>query len=201
MDLFYTWIIQNIEIGGYPAIAAGMAMESACLPVPSELIFGFAGYLVFLGRMDFTTAAFAGVTGGLLGSIVAYLAGYYGGRSLAERYGQYILLSRSHMAAAERWFDRYGIKAVFFARLLPVVRTFISLPAGFAKVPFVPFVVYTILGSVPWAIGLLYAGMLLGENWHEIEALGHNASLVVGVGLILMGMLWLRQHKSGVHAG
>lgn len=199
MGSFYTWIMQNIEIGGYAAIAAGMAMESACLPVPSELIFGFAGYLVFLGRMDFTTAVFAGVTGGLVGSVAAYLAGYYGGRPLVEKYGRYIFLSRAHVAAAERWFDQYGIKAVFFARLLPVVRTFISLPAGFARISFARFVLYTILGSVPWTIGLIYAGMLLGENWQALETVGHNASLTVGIGLMLMGILWLWRHRSNAH--
>ncbi|HMM22491.1 MAG TPA: DedA family protein [Selenomonadales bacterium] len=195
MEQFYAWIIQYIDVWGYAAIIVGMAMESACLPVPSELIFGFAGYLVFLGRMDFTTAVIAGVIGGLLGSVASYWAGYYGGRPFAEKYGRYIFLSRRHVDSAQQWFDRYGLKAVFFARLLPVVRTFISLPAGFARVPFSKFVFYTVLGSIPWTIGLIYAGMLLGENWHEIESMGHNAALLVGVGLVLLGILWFRRNR------
>ena len=201
MEQFYGWIIQYINIWGYAAIIVGMAMESACLPVPSELIFGFVGYLVFLGHMDFATAVVAGVTGGLLGSIISYLVGYYGGKPLVEKYGQYILLSSQHVASAQQWFERCGIKATFFARLMPVVRTFISLPAGFARVPFTKFIFYTILGSIPWTIGLIYAGMLLGENWHEIEAIGHNASILVGIGLLLMGILWLRHHKGEANAG
>ncbi|BBB92562.1 MAG TPA: DedA family protein [Methylomusa anaerophila] len=200
MEQFYALIIQYINVWGYAAIIVGMAMESACLPVPSELIFGFAGYLVFLGRMDFTTAVIAGVVGGLLGSVVSYLAGYYGGKSFAEKYGRYIFLSRRHVDSAQQWFDRYGLKAVFLARLLPVVRTFISLPAGFAHVPFSKFVFYTVLGSIPWTTGLIYAGMLLGENWHKIEAMGHSAALLVGLGLVIMGILWLRRHRGEVDA-
>lgn len=198
MEQFYAWIIQYINVWGYAAIIVGMAMESACLPVPSELIFGFAGYLVFLGRMDFATAVVAGVLGGLLGSVVAYLAGYCGGRPFAEKYGRYIFLSRRHVDSAQQWFDRYGLKAVFFARLLPVVRTFISLPAGFAHIPFSKFVFYTVLGSIPWTISLIYAGMLLGENWQEIQTMGHSAALLVGIGLALLGILWLRRHRREV---
>lgn len=195
MEQFYSVITQYIDTWGYAAIIIGMAMESACLPVPSELIFGFVGYLVFLGRMDFTMAVVAGVVGGLLGSVTAYAVGYYGGRPFVERYGRHLFLSGRHIGSAQKWFDRYGIKATFFARLLPVVRTFISLPAGFAKVPFAKFVFYTVLGSIPWTIGLIYAGMFLGENWPEIETMGHNATLLVGLGLALLAILWLRKHK------
>jgi membrane protein DedA with SNARE-associated domain len=195
MEQFYSVITQYIDTWGYAAIIIGMAMESACLPVPSELIFGFVGYLVFLGRMDFTMAVVAGVVGGLLGSVTAYAVGYYGGRPFVERYGRHLFLSGRHIGSAQKWFDRYGIKATFIARLLPVVRTFISLPAGFAKVPFAKFVFYTVLGSIPWTIGLIYAGMFLGENWPEIETMGHNATLLVGLGLALLAILWLRKHK------
>lgn len=96
---------------------------------------------------------------------------------------------------AQHWFDRYGLKAAFFSRLLPIVRTFISLPAGFARVNFVKFVILTILGSTPWTVGLIYAGMLLGENWHKINVVGHQASLVVGVGLVLLGMYYLKRNR------
>lgn len=201
MEQCYAGIIQYIDVWGYAAVIVGMTMESACLPVPSELIFGFIGYLVFQGRMDFATAVIAGVAGGLLGSIVSYLVGYHGGRPLVEKYGRYIFLSERHVASAQWWFERYGIKAIFFARLLPVVRTFISLPAGFTRVPFAKFVLYTLLGSIPWTIGLIYAGMILGENWHEVVPMGHNATLLVGFGLVLMGILWLRHHKGEVNAG
>jgi membrane protein DedA with SNARE-associated domain len=200
MQQFYTWIIQTIDVWGYAAVLVGMAMESACLPVPSELIFGFVGYLVFLGRMDFNAAVIAGVAGGLLGSVISYAAGYYGGRDFVEKYGRYIFLSHQHIDAAQRWFDRYGIRAVFFARLMPVVRTFISLPAGFARVPFVSFVLYTVLGSLPWTILLIYAGMLLGENWAELESMGHNVALIVALGLAIIGFFWWKHHREEMNA-
>jgi membrane protein DedA with SNARE-associated domain len=195
VEQFYTWIVQNIEVWGYAAIIIGMALESACLPVPSELIFAFAGYQVFLGRMDFTTAVIAGVAGGLIGSIVSYWVGYFGGQPLVDKYGRYMFISKQQVATAQRWFDRYGLKAAFWARLLPIVRTFISLPAGFARVDFVKFVVYTICGSVLWTSGLIYAGMLLGENWREVETIGHEATILLGAGLVLLVIIWVKSHK------
>ncbi|VBB08284.1 Hypothetical protein LUCI_3555 [Lucifera butyrica] len=195
MDSFYQLIMNYIDIWGYTAIVIAMAMESACLPVPSELVFGFAGYLVFLGHLNFAAVLLAGVAGGLAGSIVAYLVGYYGGQPFVARYGRYILLSKKHVAIAQRWFDRYGLQAVFFSRMLPVVRTFISLPAGFAGVDFVRFVVLTILGSIPWTAALIYAGMLLGENWEQIDVIGHRASLVVLAGLLVLGIYFWRKKR------
>ncbi|MBP2635742.1 MAG: associated protein [Firmicutes bacterium] len=156
-----------------------MALESACIPVPSELIFGFAGYLVYLGKLDFFTSTIAGVAGGLIGSLIAYAIGFYGGQPFVNTYGKYLFLSKKHVDIAQQWFDRYGVKATFFSRLLPVVRTFISLPAGFAKVNLVKFILYTLLGSIPWTMALIYAGKLLGENWRILNSIGHEASLVV----------------------
>ena len=196
MEPFFHVIVDYIAIWGYTAIVIGMALESACMPVPSELIFGFAGYFVYLGRMDFTAAVIAGVAGGLIGSVAAYLAGYYGGRPFIAKYGRYILLSRQHVGIAQKWFDRYGLQAAFYSRLLPVVRTFISLPAGFAKVNFARFVLYTVLGSIPWTIGLIYAGMILGENWQAINVVGHTASLLVAAGLIVAGLYYIKRNRT-----
>ncbi|WP_346355063.1 DedA family protein [Azotosporobacter soli] len=193
MEAFYEVVIACIQNWGYAAIVVGMAMESACLPVPSELIFGFAGYLVFLGQLDFGASVAAGVAGGLLGSLLSYLAGRYGGRPLLDKYGRYVFLSQAHLETAQRWFDRYGLKAVFFARLLPIVRTFISLPAGLAGVPFGRFVLYTLLGSLPWTVALIYAGVLFGENWRTIQTMGHGAAAAL-IGAALLGALvWRRQ--------
>lgn len=193
MEQFFAMIIDYISVWGYPAIFLGMAMESACLPVPSEIIFGFAGYLVYLGRLDFTMAAVAGVAGGLIGSVMAYAVGYYGGRSFVERYGKYVFLSGRHVAAAQRWFDRYGIKATFYSRLLPVIRTFISLPAGFAKVDFFKFVVFTLLGSIPWTVLLIYAGMVLGEQWEVIQMVGHRLSVAVVLVVAVLLLYYIRK--------
>ncbi|WP_371365774.1 hypothetical protein SRRS_04100 [Sporomusa rhizae] len=186
-------IVDYLDLLGYWGIVIGMALESACVPVPSELIFGFAGYLVFLGRLDFTWSIIAGVTGGLIGSIIAYAAGYYGGRPFVSKYGKYILLSESHVDLAQKWFDRYGLKATFFSRLLPIVRTFISLPAGFARVNFKKFVVYTLLGSIPWTIGLIYAGSLLGENWQILNSIGHEISLIVAACLVVIALYYYKR--------
>lgn len=193
MEQFFNIVIDYITLWGYTAIVIGMALESACIPVPSELIFGFAGYLVYLGKLDFTTAVAAGVVGGLIGSIVAYLVGYYGGQPLVDKYGRYILLSKRNVDMAQRWFDRYGLKATFFSRLLPVVRTFISLPAGFAQIDFGKFVIYTLLGSIPWTIGLIYAGMFLGENWQTLNVVGHKASLIVAAGLMAIAAYYYQK--------
>lgn len=196
MEQLFQLVIDLIGIWGYPAILIGMALESANIPIPSELIFGFAGYLVFLGKLDFSLAVIAGVVGGLIGSILSYLAGYYGGPNFVIKYGRYIFLSEKHVAVAQKWFDRYGLIAVLVARLLPVVRTFISLPAGFARVNFVRFVLYTILGSVPWTIALVYIGMLLGENWGTMRTIGHNASLVVAGGLFILAIYYIMRKGS-----
>lgn len=196
MEQFFQYVIYLIDIWGYPAILIGMALESANVPIPSELIFGFAGYLVFLGRMDFNLAVTFGVVGGLLGSIASYMAGYYGGPPFVARYGRYIFLSQKNVAMSQKWFDRYGLITVLVARLLPVVRTFISLPAGFARVNFIQFIVYTVLGSVPWTIALIYAGTLLGANWEMIRTIGHEASLIVAGGLVMIVIyFFIRKRK------
>lgn len=192
-------VIHYIDIWGYTAIVVGMALESACIPIPSELIFGFAGYLVYLGRLDFNLAIIAGVVGGLIGSIAAYWVGYVGGRPLVTKYGKYIWLPEKRVDMAQKWFDRYGIITVFFSRLLPVIRTFISLPAGFARVNFAKFVIYTVAGSLPWTTGLIYAGLLLGENWKTLNAIGHQASIIFVIAILIVVVFYFwkmtRQHR------
>ena len=192
-------VIDYIALWGYTGIFIGMALESACIPVPSELIFGFAGYLVYLRKLNFTMSIIAGVSGGLLGSIVAYLIGFYGGQPFITKYGKYMFLSKKHVDTAQRWFDRYGLKATFFSRLLPIVRTFISLPAGFAKVNLGKFIIYTVLGSLPWTVALIYAGHMLGENWRELNTMGHEASLIVAILLIAFAVyyFWKNRTQSG----
>lgn len=134
MEHFTQIFLSFIASWGYVAVAVLMAAENACIPIPSELILGFAGYLIFAGHMSFEGALLAGMVGGLLGSLFAYEVGARGGRPFVDKYGKYFLVKQSHVNVAQDWFDRYGLKAVFFSRMLPVVRTFISLPAGFARV-------------------------------------------------------------------
>ena len=145
------FIISVISTAGYPGVLLLMAIESACIPLPSEVIMPFARYLVYTGRFNLWAVAAVGALGCNLGSLGAYLLGYYGGRPLVERYGSYILLSRRELEHTERFFQRWGSATVFVSRMLPVVRTFIALPAGVARMPQLKFHVYTFLGSFPWS--------------------------------------------------
>ena len=167
-----------IDAYGYFAVAILMAMENACIRIPSELILGFSGYLIFADKMTFSGAMIAGMIGGMAGSIFAYLVGSRGGRKFVDKYGKYFLIKKSHVDLAQRWFDKYGIRAVFFSRMLPVVRTFISLPAGFARVNFKAFLFYTFAGSLPWTALILFAGMKFGEGWKYLLEIGHTASII-----------------------
>ena len=183
-----------IDSWGYFAVAILMAMENACIPVPSELILGFAGYLVSAERMTFTGAMIAGMIGGMAGSIFAYVVGATGGRKFVDKYGKYFFVKKSHVDLAQKWFDKYGIRAVFFSRMLPVIRTFISLPAGFAKVNFKQFLFYTFLGSLPWTALILYAGELLGDNWEYLLELGHKFSAAfIVVSILIVAWLYFRR--------
>ena len=185
-----------IDSWGYFAVAILMAMENACIPVPSELILGFAGYLVSAERMTFTGAMIAGMVGGMAGSIFAYFVGATGGRKFVDKYGKYFFVKKSHVDLAQRWFDKYGVRAVFFSRMLPVVRTFISLPAGFAHVNFKQFLFYTFLGSLPWTALILYAGELLGDNWEYLLEVGHEFSLAfIVVSIVIIAWLYFRHKK------
>ncbi len=175
-----------IDTWGYIAVAVLMALENACIPIPSELILGFAGYLIFAGQMEFFEATVAGMIGGMLGSIITYYIGSHGGRPFINKYGKYFFMKKSHIDTAQNWFDKYGIKAVFFSRMLPVVRTFISLPAGFARVNMKKFIIYTFAGSLPWTMLILYIGMILGENWRTMLSVGHEFSLLVSVILVII---------------
>jgi membrane protein DedA with SNARE-associated domain len=184
--------IAVISAGGYLGVIALMAIESACIPLPSEIIMPFAGYLAYLGRFNLLWAATAGALGCNLGSVIAYEIGFYGGRPLVERYGYYLLLSRHDLDIADRFFLRFGSAAVFIGRLLPVVRTFIALPAGIARMPRLRFHIYTFVGSWPWCFMLAWIGMKLGERWHTDPRLSHWLHRLDAVVLLLLvlGVTW-----------
>jgi len=158
---------------GWPGVVALMAIESACIPLPSEIIMPLAGWMLIRDRgQDLSLlllAGFAGALGNLLGSLVAYAVGAYGGRSIFERYGKYVLVTRHDLDRADRWFAKYGDAAIFFSRLLPVVRTFISFPAGVSRMNIWKFSLYTFLGAFPWSLGLAYGGYVLGEHWEQLR--------------------------------
>jgi membrane protein DedA with SNARE-associated domain len=190
--LLVQFITHVIDVGGYAGLAALMGIESACIPLPSEIIMPFAGYLVYLGRFNLVWTATAGAIGCNLGSVIAYWIGAKGGRPLVERYGKWVLMSHHDLDRMTDFFNRHGSIAVLLARLLPVVRTFIAFPAGIAKMPQLRFHIYTFVGSWPWCFVLAYVGMKLGEKWHtdpRFHEWFHRFHLVVEVALVA-AIIW-----------
>ncbi len=191
LSTFVIWVISSL---GYTGIVVAMAIESACIPLPSEVIMPFSGYLVSQGRFSLWGVSVAGALGCTLGSAVAYAAGAYGGRPFIVKYGRYFLISSHELDRADRWFVRYGMAATFISRLLPVIRTFISLPAGIARVPFIPFLAYAFLGSLPWSWVLAYIGMLLGSHWDRVGEVLHSLDVVIVLALVAGGAWFLWRH-------
>jgi membrane protein DedA with SNARE-associated domain len=182
-------IISIISHSGYLGIVLLMGIESACIPLPSEVIMPFSGYLVSVGRFKLSWVALAGALGCNVGSVVAYYVGSLGGRPLVEKYGRYVLLTRHDLEMADRFFARYGDWAVFLARLLPVIRTFIAFPAGVARMNFLRFNVYTFLGSVPWCWALAFAGVKLGERWGILREYFRRFDAAIGI-VIVLAAVW-----------
>lgn len=192
LALLFQFITHVIAIGGYPGVALLMGIESACIPLPSEIIMPFAGYLVYTGHFNLLLAATAGAVGCNLGSVVAYWIGAKGGRPMVERYGQWVLMNHHDLDRMTFFFQKYGSITVLIARLLPVVRTFIAFPAGIAKMSQLRFHLYTFIGSWPWCFALAYAGMKLGEKWHtdpRFEQLFHRLHLAMEL-VLLAAIVW-----------
>lgn len=186
------FIIATISASGYVGVTLLMAIESACIPLPSEIIMPFAGYLVYKGQLSLIGVAFAGAIGCNIGSAIAYWIGALGGRPFIARYGRFVLLNQRDVDHAERFFARHGAITVLIGRLLPVVRTFIALPAGIARMSQVKFHIYTFIGSLPWCYALAYAGMRLGQAWEtdpRFKAVYHRYQVAIEV-LIIIGIVW-----------
>ena len=185
------FIIAVISQTGYVGILLLMAIESACIPLPSEVIMPFSGYLVHTGRFHLLWVGLAGAAGCNLGSLVAYYVGSLGGRPLVEKYGRWLLVTHHDLEMADSFFARYGEWAVFIARLLPVIRTFIAFPAGVSRMNVARFHIYTFLGSLPWCLALAYAGMKLGERWVTLREYFHRFDAVLGVAIILFAVWFI----------
>ncbi len=168
------FVTSTILAMGYGGIVLLMAIESACIPLPSEIIMPLAGWMVYRGVFDLWLVAIAGTIGNTLGSCIAYGVGSWGGRPFLQKYGRYLLISEHDLEIADRWFGKYGERIVFLSRLMPVVRTFISFPAGVARMPFGKFVAYSTAGAFPWVLALAYAGKLMGDNWVAVRQVLHN---------------------------
>ncbi|MCX7572162.1 DedA family protein [Tumebacillus sp. DT12] len=178
-----------IETMGHWGVFLGMLIESACIPLPSEVIMLFGGFKAEEGLLTFWGVVWAGVFGNLVGSILTFWIGANGGRQFLQKYGKYVLINEKHIHTADRWFAKYGDWAAFFGRNLPVIRTFISLPCGIARMNFWKFTIYTFLGCIPWNWALTYAGFKLGENWHAIEPYTKPVSYGI-LGLLILGILY-----------
>ncbi|MDU0206057.1 DedA family protein [Paenibacillus sp. MAH-36] len=203
------WISNNaiglITSYGVLGIFIGMLLESACIPIPSEVIMLFGGFFIQEGAFNYFEVVSAGVLGNLVGSILIYWVGATGARTLIEKYGKYVWIQAEHIKKAEHWFNRYGEYAAFFGRNLPIIRTFISLPAGIAKMNFSRFVLFTFLGCLPWNLVLTYLGYKLGENWNRVEP--YIRPFSYGIALILVVLLCrhvyklVRNHKRNFGTG
>jgi membrane protein DedA with SNARE-associated domain len=179
---------------GYAGVALAMAIESACIPLPSELIMPMAGWMVSRGEFSLLPVALVGAIGNLLGSILAYWVGAIGGRPFLMRYGKYFLISEHDIEVADRWFMKYGEATAFFSRLLPVVRTFISLPAGISRMNFPRFCLYTVLGSFPWSLLLAFAGLQAGDHWIEVRHVLEKADYPIGIIILAAVAYYVYRH-------
>ena len=198
-----TTLITNLYVStGLLGIVLAMAIESCCIPLPSELVMPLAGIMIVNGKLLHGTnslvalllVALAGAAGCLLGSIIAYIIGYTGGRPLLLKYGRYLLISQHDADKADQFFQRWGSETTFFSRLLPVVRTYISLPPGIAKMPFAKFCIYTVLGSFPWCLLLAYVGTIIGGNLATLSPIFHTFDVVILIVLVVLIALYIRRH-------
>ncbi len=186
IDLIIALVIGTISSVGYWGVYLLMTLESACIPIPSEIIMPFSGFLVSLGKLEIIRLTLVAALGNLTGAVITYAIGYWGGRPFVLKYGKYFFIKEKEVHHAERFFERWGDFAVFLARNLPIVRTFISLPAGVAEMNFPKFALFSFIGSIPWCLALAYIGLALGNNWMIIRQYGHILDIIVGIGILLL---------------
>lgn len=189
-----SWIEGVITSMGPLGISLLMAIESCNIPLPSEAVLPFAGYLVSKGEMSFHLAAIAGAFGCVIGSIPSYYIGFFGGRKFVEKYGKYFLVSKKDLEVADKWVDKYGDWAFFLCRMLPVIRTFISLPAGILKARKRTFFTLTFLGSLIWSYVLVYVGVKLGEHLDRLKAIWHKFDAVIIIAVLILGGIYVWKH-------
>jgi membrane protein DedA with SNARE-associated domain len=189
-DPIVQFAVDTVDALGLPGVFVLMLLESACIPVPSEATMLFAGFNVSNGEYSLAAATAAGVLGNLVGSWIAYWVGYAGRVDILEKHGKKLHIKRSHLEWADRWFERHGDATVFFTRMLPIIRTFISLPAGVARMPFWRFTVLTLAGCIPWVLLLTFIGKEAGDNWESWKDSLHYVDYAV-LAAIVVGVAWL----------
>jgi membrane protein DedA with SNARE-associated domain len=206
IDALHHWVTHTVADYGYVAIFVLMVLESACVPLPSEVTMLFGGALTaaaFAGtgtQLDFWLVVAAGTAGNLAGSWLAYWAGAAGGRRLVDRFGRYLLVRPHELDRAHRWFERHGETTVFVSRLLPVVRTFISLPAGVAGMPFWRFTVYTLAGCLPWCLLLAWLGRVFGQNWESVQRTLEPVSWAIAAVIVAAAAVYVARRWRKVRA-
>jgi len=186
-----TWITHVISNLGYPGVALLMAIESAAIPLPSEIIMPFSGFLVESGRFSLFGLAMAGAMGSTVGSMITYYLGFYGGTRLIKKYGHLVHISESELGLTQKCFTKFGSTSTLFGRILPVIRTFISIPAGISKVPVISFLVYAFIGSFIWSYFLAWLGLKLGQRWDSLSVYFHKFDAAIIVILILLAGFWI----------
>jgi membrane protein DedA with SNARE-associated domain len=189
-----------IEAGSYGGIFLLMALESMCFPIPSEIVLPFGGWLAYDAKLDWILVSLAGTAGCVVGSAIAYWVGMKGGRAFVCRYGKYVFLNEGHLDSTERWFKKYGSSMIFLTRVLPIIRTFISVPAGMARMDFKKFIILTTIGSLIWCFALTYIGYALGSNWQSIEVWFRQADILIAVAFAALLVWWILGRKKRLKA-
>jgi membrane protein DedA with SNARE-associated domain len=198
-DPLVQFAVDVIDKLGLPGVFVLMLAESACIPIPSEATMLFAGFNVSDGEFSLFAAVTVGVVANVVGSWIAYAVGYFGRIDILEKHGRKLHIKPSHLEWADRWFERYGDATVFFSRLLPIIRTFISLPAGVAKMPFWRFTLFTTAGCIPWVFMLTFIGKEAGDNWESWKENLHYVDYAV-LAAIVLGIIWLLLRRRGAPA-
>lgn len=192
MAQFINSVLEFLSQLGYFGIALGLMIEI----IPSEIVLGYGGYMISQGHLNFVGAVIAGTIGGTLAQLFLYWAGYYGGRPFLEKYGKYVLIKKSHIDIAERWFEKYGAGVIFSARFIPVVRHAISIPAGIAKMSATKFTLYTVAAVLPWSILFLYLGKVLGKNWSHVKEFAQPYVLPIIIAAVVLGAIYFLIKKT-----
>lgn len=197
-EFISTYVEAFISAVGYAGVFILMALESAAIPIPSEVIMTFSGYLAYQGKFDLVLISIVGAAGCMAGSVVSYYVGLWGGRPFIDKYGKYFFMNHHHLDIAEDWFKKYGDRAVFFSRLLPVVRTFISLPAGMGRYDLKKLIVFSFVGSIPWCFMLAYAGFWLGPHWKNIIAVFNGLDVVIVLSIVFLAVHFWKKQKTPI---
>jgi len=200
-EILIEYITQFISAIGYPGIFILMMLESMVAPTPAEAVMPFAGFLIATNKFTFANVMLVSTLGSLVGSLISYYTGYFGGQILIRKFGKYIFLEEHHLDWTIRFFEKYGPITILISRFIPVVRHLISIPAGYAKMKIISFLIYTLIGALVWNGFLAYVGWKLGENWEIINNYAHILDIVVISIIVLIVLIWITLHikRNSVH--